>query len=372
MLRMLLVFRKSLLEMWREPQLTVLTLLFPLFMLVITAIGYSTPKLVTHPVLVLGASQPGAGALLERLRVQRYPDGRPMFKVQIEPDSAEADATAALKAQAATVLLRLATGADGGLRATLVGDATSMRFISASTLLQNLIAPYLEAAAGRPEVVKIAEQPLDLQSAQTDMDLYAPGMMLFAILMLTPQTAMLAAREVRWGTLRRLRLSALRAWELLTGISLAQMVMAAGLVAVMFASAALLGFHNHGPAWLAVGIGLLVSFSAIGLGLMVACVSNSDADAMNIGGVVTMLQVFLSGAFFALPPLTVLTVGTHEISAFDFIPATHGLLALQQVLISGASLSQVAFRLSLTLGLSVVYFGLGVLVFGWRQMRRRA
>jgi ABC-2 type transport system permease protein len=374
MLKMLLVFRKSLVEMWREPQLTLLTLMFPLFMLVITYIGYNTPKLATHPVLVTGADQPGAAALVDQLRARRYADGRPMFSLQAAPDPATAED--ALKAQTATVLLRLsaADGAAGGgaLQATLYGDATSMRFITASTLLQNLIVPYLDAAAGKPEVVKMAEQPLAVWGAQTDLDLYAPGMMLFAILMLTPQTAMLVAREVRWGTLRRLRLSALRAWELLTGLSLAQMVVAVLLVVVMFACAALMGFHNHGSLWLAIGICLLVSFSAVGLGLMVACISNNDGDALNLGAMVTMFLVFLCGAFFALPPLTVFTVGGYEIGAFDFIPATHGLLALQQVLISGASVGQVAFRLSLTLGLSVFYFCAGVLIFGWRQMRPRA
>lgn len=371
MRKVLLVFRKSLREMWREPQLTGLTLLFPLFMLFITYLAYNTPKLATHPVLVTGADQPGAAALLDHLRAQRYADGRPMFQLQAAPDPAAAEA--ALKAQTATVLLRLSLDPAGeSLLATLYGDATSMRFIAASTLLQNLIVPYLDAVAGKPEGVTLVEQPLAVQGAQTDLDLYAPGMMLFAILLLTPQTALLVAREVRWGTLRRLRLSALRPWELLTGLSLAQMVVAVLLVLAMFASAALLGFHNHGSVWLAIGIGLLVSFSAIGFGLMVACISNNDADALNLGAMVTMFQVFLSGSFFALPPLTVFRVGGYEIGAFDFIPATHGLLALQQVLVSGAALSDVAFRLSLTLGLSLLYFCLGVLLFGWRQMGQRA
>jgi ABC-2 type transport system permease protein len=176
---------------------------------------------------------------------------------------------------------------------------------------------------------------------------------------------------VRWGTLRRLRLSALRAWELLTGLCLAQLVVAVLLVVVMFACAALLGFHNRGSLWLAIGICLLVSFSAVGFGLIVACFSNNDGDALNLGAMVTMFQVFLCGAFFGLPPLTVFSVAGYEIGAFDFIPATHGLLALQQVLISGASLGQVAFRLWLTLGLSVFYFGLGVVIFSWLQMRRQ-
>ena len=370
MRKVLLVFVKSLREMWREPQLTGLTLVFPLFMLLIIYLGYNTPKLVTHPVLVAGADQPGAAALLDYLRAQRYADGRPLFSWQAVADPAAAEA--ALKAQTATVWLRLSSAPDGSLLATLYGDATSMRFITASTLLQNRIGPYLDALAGKPEVVVLTEQPLAVQGAQTDLDLYAPGMMLFAVLMLIPQTALLVAREVRWGTLRRLQLSALRPWEFLAGLSLGQMVVAVLLVLAMFAAAALLGFHNHGAVWLAVGICLLVSFSAIGFGLLVACISNHDADALNLGAMVTMFQVFLSGALFQMPPLTVFRWGAYELGAFDFIPATHGLLALQQVLVAGAPLRAVAFRLALTLGLSLVYFGLGVAVFGWRQMRPRA
>jgi ABC-type transport system involved in multi-copper enzyme maturation permease subunit len=363
-----LVFLKSLREMVREPQLLILTLLFPFFMLVIIYIGYNTPKLATYTVLLVGEDQPGAAELTAMLRAQRYPDGRPIFNLTPAADRAAAEA--ALKKQAATALLILAPDSQLPLKATIYGDATSMRFITASTLLQNLIVPLLDAAAGKPEVVKLAEQPLDVFAPQTDLDVYSPGMMLFAILLLTPQTAMLVAREMRWGTLHRLRLSALRMWELLAGISLAQMAVGACLVIVMFACALAMGFHNHGSLALAVGISLLLTFSAIGFGLVVACFSSNDGDALNIGGVCSMLQVFLCGSFFPLPPLTVFTVAGHEIGAFDFIPATHGLLALQQVLISGAGFGQVAFRLAAALGLSLFYFGVGIVIFSWRQRRR--
>ena len=365
-----LVFQKSLREMWREPQLLILTLLFPVFMLAIIYIGYSGPVLVTYPVLLMGEDQPGAAALTAKLRAERYADGRPVFNLL--PVADQATAEAALKSQAAAVLLILAPEAQHPLKATMYGDATSMRFIIASTLLQNLVVPFLDAAAGKPEVVTLTAQPLAAFGPETALDIYAPGMMLFAILMLTPQTAMLVAREVRWGTLRRLRLSALRGWELLAGIGLAQMAVGACLVISMFACALALGFHSHGALWLAVGISLLLTFSAVGFGLMVACISSNDADALNIGGVVTMLQVFLSGAMFPLPPLTVFTLAGHEIGAFDFIPATHGLLALQQVLTGGADLGDVAFRLVLTLGLSLFYCAVGIAIFSWRQMQARA
>ena len=51
-MRALLVARKSLLEMAREPQLLGLVLAMPLVFLLITVLSYNNPLLVTHPVWV--------------------------------------------------------------------------------------------------------------------------------------------------------------------------------------------------------------------------------------------------------------------------------------------------------------------------------
>jgi ABC-2 type transport system permease protein len=369
-MKTILVARKCLLESWREPHLLALTLLFPLFMMLITVVGYgSTYKLATHPVLVMGTN-PRAEALIEQLRAERYPDGRPTFDLQ--PATALAAAETALKAQTATALLIMGSDDAGGLTVTVRGDATSMRFITASTILGKVITPYLDRAAGMPEALHIIEEPITITAPQTEFDTYAPGMMIFAVLLLTPHTATLIAREIRWGTLRRLRITPLSAGELLGGISLAEMIVAVGQVVIMFATALVLGFHNHGSLLIALGVGLLLSFSAVGFGLIVACFSSNDSDALNIGATVSMLQVFLSGMFFVLPPFTLFAVAGHEIGVFDFLPATHGVLALQQVLIGGAGLGVIGFRLVVMTAVSMLYSVIGVVIFGRRQMRQRA
>ena len=76
-----------------------------------------------------------------------------------------------------------------------------------------------------------------------------------------------------------------------------------------------------------------------GQGLVVACFVENDSQAANVGSTVSMLQVFLSGAFYQLSPLTMFVVAGHQIDLFDIFPATHGLLALQQVLVYGAGLA---------------------------------
>jgi ABC-2 type transport system permease protein len=252
---------------------------------------------------------------------------------------------------------------------TIAGDALNPRFYRASVILDSTVSRHADRAAGRPEVVRLVEEPLVAAGPVTEFDLYAPGMIIFALLMIIPQTAMLVARERRWRTLRRLRLTRVHAWELLGGMGLAQMVVAVLQVLLVFLAALAMGFHNQGSLGLAMVVALAISFSAVGLGLVAAGFVENDSQAANVGATFAMLQVFLSGAFFQLPPLTLFTLAGHQIDLFDIFPATHGFLALQQVLSYGAGLPEIAFRLGTTLLLSLLYLAGGVAIFRRLQMR---
>ena len=113
--------------------------------------------------------------------------------------------------------------------------------------------------------------------------------------------------SVVWGTLRRLRLTRLGAGDLLGGISLSQMAVAVVQVILVFGVALALGFNLAG----------------------------------------------------------------HQIGIFDVFPATHGFLALQQMLTYGAGLREIAFRLGVTVALSLLYFALGVFAFRHLKLRAR-
>jgi ABC-type multidrug transport system permease subunit len=385
-MKVLLVARKHLTEILRELQLLFLELLLPLLFLGITAATYNARLLVTHPVLVSGPDPAGA-PLLEALQAGHYADGRPVFEVTLTEDPVAAEA--ALEDRSATAWVVL-SGSEGALegeqpptdgfgadgyplpaRVTIRGDALYPRFHRASTILTSAVYRYADRVSGRPEVVGTVTQPLAAGEPETEFDLYAPGMMMMALLMLIPQTAMLVGREIRWHTLRRLRLTRLRAWELLAGVSLAQLAVAVVQVLVMFLAALLMGFHNQGSLALALTVGLVVSLSAIGQGLIVACFVENDSQAANVGSTLTMLEVFVSGSFFQLPPLTLFTLAGHQIDLFDVFPATHGFMALQQVLSYGFGLREITFRLGATLLLSALYFLAGVAVFRRLQMRDR-
>ena len=365
-----LVARKTLIELLREPKLLLVILALPVAMLLVTYLGYgATLKLATRPVLVLDPE--GAGASISAsLAAKTYFDGRPMFRLMPVADQAAADA--ALMDHTADVLLRISKGADNSPQFVLKGDATSMAFTIASTYLSEALQPDLDKLSGRPLRVSWAITPLSLRTPQTDFEIYMPGMIIFGILFLIPQTAMLVGREMRGGMLRRLQLTRLAPAAFLAGVGLAQMGVAVVECLLVIAAAALLGFHNAGSLPLAVAVGLLLSLSAVGMGLLTACFIHDDSQALNLGSTVTMLQVFLSGAFFAMPPYTLFNVAGYSISPFDFIPATHAMVALQEVLISGAGLAEIAFRVSAMAVLTLLYTAACIVLFQILQRPAKA
>jgi ABC-2 type transport system permease protein len=359
--RMLQVTRKTLLETLREPVLLILLLGLPAFFMLICYVGYGTaPKAATYKVLIY-TSTSKADDLLEKIAAVTYADGRPNFDL-VEIDSL-ADAEKELIDRKAAALLSLTEGADGQVKYVIRGDALYMNYIKAGAQLEAVVIPWLEAQQDKPQYFAFSMKTLDRPRPVSEFEAYVPGMMVFAILLIIPQTAMLIGRERRRGTLRRLDLSLLKPAELLGGICLAQIVVAVFQIVLMFASALLLGFHNQGSFLLALLIGIFLAFGSVGLGLLLGCFMKNDTDALNTGSMFSMLQVFMSGAFFMMPSPKLFTLFDYQIGVYDFIPATDGMLALQQVLSGGAGLREVWFRTLATLLLSLLIFLVGVLVF---------
>jgi len=198
-MKILLVARKYLLEIWREPQLMLLTVLMLAAMMLMMAFGYGqNPKLVTYNLLISDTSNGLADEDLLALGAQRYPDERPKFKLIPTTDMEKADAS--LRNKEAAALVVFDRDASGKLIRSVKGDATNMAFINASGYLEAALNPIQERREGLNPIVDMQSEALSLHIPQTKFDAFAPGVMIMAILLLIPQTATLIGRELRMGT----------------------------------------------------------------------------------------------------------------------------------------------------------------------------
>jgi len=371
-MRTLAVARKSLIELLREPMLLGMVFFTPLAFLLVYGFAYQIPQLKTHRILTTVNTDSGIGAV-EFLRSLAYADARPVFDLDAAVDGASADAE--LRNRTATALLVIDPASDGmPFTYTVRGDALFGDFLSASSILESRLSRYLLEEIGVSLPVRAEELPIPSAGSgpRTEFTVYAPGLLMFAILLLIPQTALLLGREMRTRTIRRLRLSGVSSVELLGGIGLSQLVMAAVQIVLFIGGLILFGLdatHALAPILLA---SFLTAVSAVGCGLIVGCFIQNDSQAVNLGATVTMLQVFVSGSFFPLPAPALFRLFGHEIAWNDVLPATHAMSALQQSVLYGADLGSIAFRLTAALVLSLVFFGAGMLLFQWRVLRARA
>ena len=368
-MKLLSVARKSLIELLREPMLLGMVLFTPLAFLLVYGFAYQTPHLKTHRVLAM-VNSPSGDKAVDYLRSLSYPDGRPIFKIESISDRSSADQ--ALRDRTATALLAISPGADGmPFSYTVRGDALFADFLSASSILESRLSQYLLDAIGVDLPVRVVENPIPAMGfrIRTEFSVYAPGLLVFAILLLIPQTALLLGREMRTGTIRRLQLSGVSSVEFLGGIGISQLVMAA-VQFVLFIGGLILFGLDYTRALLPI---LLASFltavSAVGGGLIVGCFVQNDSQAVNLGSSVTMLQVFVSGSFFPMPAPALFHLFGHEIAWNDLFPATHAMTALQHSVLYGADLGQIGFRLAAAAVLSLVFFLIGALLFRRKVMR---
>ncbi len=305
-----------------------------------------------------------------------YENGQSMLRVKQVADRAEAERR--LRDRDATLLVIIPQDFTQTLTTpeaqpgvvTFVGDRTNTYYTVTSTLANAALTSYLDAVTDQTRPVDVTEEALGGSSARTEFELYVPGLLILAVLMLVYQASMVVVREIEAGTLDRLRITRLSALDLLGGISLSQVLIGAAAVVLTFLTALALDFHSAGPVWVAVLIGAVTTFSAVGVGLIVTCFARTTYQAFMVSTFVLFLMMFFTGTFMPVPGGELFTLGDHIFRIYDVLPPTHAVVALNKVLTLGEGLSAIQFELAALLALSVLYFAGGVWLFQRTHLRR--
>ena len=144
-------------------------------------------------------------------------------------------------------------------------------------------------------------------------------------------TALSLVRERLSGQMDRFRVAPLSSMELLVGKYVAYAVLSLAVAAIVSALlVGVLGVPLLG-GWLPfVGIVLLLTFAALGVGLLISLVADSERQAVQLSMLVLLASVFFSG--FVLPVSDFLE-WTQYVSYS--LPVTHGISLLQEHMLRG-------------------------------------
>ncbi len=213
-------------------------------------------------------------------------------------------------------------------------------------------------------------KPIPGTESFTIFDYQAPGIIVFALLMMVPAVAGSLARESEKGTLERLKLSKMKSFDLLFGTLIPWSLVASVQVIILFLVALLMGFHWQGGTFsliLAIGIGIIGGVASISLGLLVAAFVKSEKHATTLSPIIAVPMSFLVGAFFPLPKAVIGYINGKGFQIYDVLPWTHTVNALRSVLTFGDY--DVSYYIIMMSVLTAILFISGVMCFSKNRLK---
>ena len=252
----------------------------------------------------------------------------------------------------------------------LIGNVTDMQYIIGAVLTEELFNSFLVETTGFKMPVKFIETKLGYSGERSVFELYVPGMLVLAIIMMMFSASAAIVREPEIQTLKRLKLSHLSALEFLTGISLVQIIVAAISLLLALFTAIELGYKIiPGTLWFLILIAFLTSLSIISFSLLFAAFCRSIKDVAIIATFPMLIFMFFTGAAMPMKGGTLFTIGNFEFTMAGILSPTHSINALNKVLLLGLPPANTIPDITSLVILTIVYFVLGVWAFNRRHMR---
>ena len=391
-MRIVSLFRKTLIENIRDWKILILTLTFaPLFVLLMYSYVDESTRSAYRVVVInrdAGFSDPdqgefnaGSDLILEMVKV-KDPEGRLLFEVKQELDMATAqkqllnnsvDLVVEIPEDFSEVLMDFSKGYQlDPVIVTTFGDPSRANYIMAAVWSDMITYEYTAATAGMNSPLEIHVKTVSGQQTLNEFELYVPGLLVLALIMLMFTAAASLIKEKDKGTIIRLRLSNMTTFEWLMAVSLVQVIIGMLALVLTYLTAVALGYESSGSIPAVMLVGFLTCLSIIAISIIVAAYLRTIFDLLTIGCFPFFILMFFSWGMFPLPPLRLFTVGDRTMNINDLLPTTHAINAMSKILNYGAGLRDVAFELAAIIVLTIVFFTVGVWVFTRRHMRAGA
>jgi ABC-2 type transport system permease protein len=374
------------LETFRDWKMLSMTLSFaPFFVLLMYAyLGHSTP---VYQIAVVNQDEGAVDAAGEAVRLGdelvavlgavRSPEDGAVLRVTEMEASGLDEALADRRADVVVVIPEgfshalLASRSGVETQAVPVrsrGDPANPDYIMAAVWADMTIMGYVEYASGLQSPVVLAPETVSETVSLTDFELYVPGLLVLALMMLMFTAAGALIREKDKGTIIRLRLSNLTTFEWLSAVSLTQLLVGLLALGLTYLTAMAVGYRANGSIGILFLVGAFTSLSIMAFSVLVAAFLRTVFDLVTVGCFPFFILMFFSGGMFPLPGVPLFHWGDRAIELNHVLPTTHAITALNRVLSYDAGVADIAFELWAVVALTIGFYAAGVWVFTRRHM----
>ncbi len=389
-MRLLAYFQKTFRENIREWKILTLALVFgPFFIYLMNAyFAASTPS---YNLLVLDQDRPVSLADGRTLRAGEdlrrkwseaaYPDGKRIFKVR-DLDRLESGQKQ-LKNREADILIVIPPDFSGSISGyrdrrgldlaplKTVGDPSSVRFTVAAAFADYISYTAVAAAAGLNLPAVVEFQGIGSRRTPSDFDMYVPALLVLAIIMVLFTAAASIIKEVDKGTITRLMMSRLTAFDFLAAVSLNQVLIGTLALVLTYLAAVSVGYRSTGSPALFLLVGGLATLSVIAISVIVAAMMRTIFELLTVGVFPFFILMFFSESMFPLPRLAFFHLAGHTFYLNDVLPTSLAVKAFNKILNFDAGFREVSFEVAGIIALTVVDFAIGWGLFYRRHLRPR-
>ena len=386
-MKLISLLKKILIENLRDWKILILTLSFAPFFVFLMHFYYGE-SIQIYRVIVVNQDQGteiegnivhSGTQLLQKMKEASYPEGGFIFQVEEESDIEKAKALLRDKAVDLAVIIpsdfsaALAFHKKGEERDPAViqtfGDLSNAKYLMAAVWNDTLAYMHILDASGVRLPVELNPQLLSGATSLNEFDLYVPGLLGLALIMLMFTAAASIIKEKDKGTIIRLRISRMTTAEWMLAVSGIQVLIGLGAVYLTYLSATMLGYRSSGSLIVIVVVTILSCLSVIGISLIVAAFLRTIFDLMTIGCFPFFVLMFFSGSMFPLPQLRLFSIAGRIVNVTDILPTTHAINALGKILNYGAGLNDILYELTAMLLLTAVSYIIGIRLIQLRHMR---
>ncbi|MGZ4925398.1 MAG: ABC transporter permease [Halobacteriota archaeon] len=259
------------------------------------------------------------------------------------------------------------------------GDTGFVNFATAQALIGGILDQYkndvLKSATGSVSSDYIPAELVPIAGTKSFslFDYMVPGLIVFALLLQVSIIASSLARDAEKGLLNRLKLSKMRAFDLLFGTFLTWTLITVAQIIILIAIAIALGYKYQGDLsslGLATLIGVIAGMASISLALIIASFTKNEQQAIGLSAMLSVPLGFMAGAFIPLPRQVLAESGGRTYMLYDVLPWTHAVSSLRSVLTYGTGLSaDVIFQMFWLIVLTAILFFVGVATYSVVRLR---
>jgi len=374
-MKTLACFIKTFKENIRDWKILILAIVFAPFFIYMMYMYMGDSGSSVYNVVLINNDEKGkiSNELIDEWKKMKTEDGKSLLKIREVSDSLtaremiknkDADLFITIPEDFSDSFKMFIVDGEGSLSPlTSYGDQANMKYMIAASFVDYITFSYISQKTGIEIPFNVKYEYAGRGKSLSEFDLYVPALLVLSIIMMLFTAGASIVREVEKDTITRLSLSKLKSYEFMTALSLNQTIIGLICLFLTLLAAFSVGYTTSGSLPLLLLVGTLACFSVISISIITSCFIKTMFGLLTLGCFPFFILMFFSDCFLPLPKINLFSLAGNQVYLNDILPTATATRAFNKILNYDSGFSDVSFEILWILGISFVYFFIGVWLF---------